>query len=122
LVEMLIRRTRILLAAGKRILTRRRTRVTTLEAASHGRAWRLTGHPCRQGTVQVHLCLPGGHWAYHFPGVVRVCSRVGLASERLRRGRAEAASASVRQLGEAASASGRQLGGADLPINSRASI
>ncbi len=71
---MPIRRFRSLLAAGKRILTRRPVRVTTLEAAAPGRAWRLIGHPCRRGTVQVHLCLSGDHRACHFQGVVRACS------------------------------------------------
>ncbi len=74
---MPIRRIRSLLAAGKRILTRRPAQVTTLEAAAPGRAWQLTGHPCRQGTVQVHLCLLGDQWACHFPGVVRACSSPG---------------------------------------------
>jgi hypothetical protein len=65
--ETSIRRIRSLLAAGKRIPTRQPARVTTLEAAALGRAWRLTGHPCRRGTVQVHPCLPGDRRACHFP-------------------------------------------------------
>ncbi len=68
-------RIRSLLAAGRR--TRRPTRVTILEAAALGRTWRLTDHPCRQGTVQAHLCLPGDYRACHFPGVVRACSSPG---------------------------------------------
>ncbi len=56
--ETSIRRIRSLLAAGRRTPTRRPMRVTILEAAALGRTWRLTGHPCRQGTVQAHLCPP----------------------------------------------------------------
>jgi hypothetical protein len=54
--------------------------VTILEAAALGRAWRLTGHPCRRGTVQAHLCLPGGCRACSLPGVVRACSSPGETS------------------------------------------
>jgi hypothetical protein len=74
---MPIRRNRSLLAAGEKIKTHRPEWVTTLEAAGLGRAWRLTGHPCRRGTVQVHLCLPGDCRAYRFPGVVRACNSQG---------------------------------------------
>jgi hypothetical protein len=118
LVETLIRRTRILLAAGKRILTRRPARVTTLEAAGHGPAWRLTGHPCRQGTVQVHLCLPGCHWAYHFPSVVRVCSSPGeIGRTRLREATAGPCrgSLSLRQATGRGSLSLRQATGRGSP-------
>ncbi len=69
--KMPIRRNRSLLAAGEKIEIRWPAWVTTLGAASLGRAWRPTDHPGRRGIVQVHLCLPGDHRAYRFPGVVR---------------------------------------------------
>ncbi len=96
--ETLIRRIRSLLVAGKRTLIRRPTRVTTLEAAGLGRAWRLTGHPCRRGTLQVHPCLPGDHQACRFPGVARACSSPGgIGTTRLREATVGPCRGSLRQ-------------------------
>ncbi len=95
--ETSIRRIWSLLDAGEWTPTRRSTRVTILEAAALGRAWQLTGHPCRRGTVQVHLCLPGDYRAYRFPGVVRACSNLGeIATIRLREATAEPCRGSLR--------------------------
>jgi hypothetical protein len=76
-VVMPIRRTGSLLAAGEKIEICWPARVTTLGAAGLGRAWRPTDHPGRRGIVQLHLCLPGDHRAYRFPGVVRACNSQG---------------------------------------------
>jgi hypothetical protein len=72
-----IRRIGNLLAAGRRTLTRQPARVTTLEAATLGRTRRLTGSPCRSGTVRAHLCLPGDCRVYRFPDGERACSSPG---------------------------------------------
>jgi hypothetical protein len=61
-------------------------------------AWRLTGHPCRRGTVQVHPCLPGDHRACHFPDAARACSSPAqIATIRLREATAEPRQGSLGQ-------------------------
>ncbi len=108
--ETSIRRIRSLLAAGKRIPTRRPARVTPLEAAALGRAWRLTGHPCHRGTVQVHPCLPGDHRACHFPGV-RACSSPGkIATIHRREATAELCRGSLRQATDSGTWTGGNAG------------
>ncbi len=70
----------------------------TLEAATLGWAWRLIGHQCRQGTVQVHLSLPGDHRVCHLPGVVRACSSPGeIGTTHLREATAEPCRGNLRQ-------------------------
>jgi hypothetical protein len=55
-------------------------------------------HPCCQGTVQVHPCLPGDYWPCHFPGVVRACSSPGeIGTTHLREATVEPCRGSLRQ-------------------------
>jgi hypothetical protein len=91
------RRIRSLLAAGRRTPTCRPMRVTILEATALGRTWRLTGHPCRRGTVQGQLCLLGDYRVCRFPGMVRACSSPGETTTiHLREATAELCRGSLR--------------------------
>ncbi len=80
-----IRRIGSLLAAGRRTPTHRPTRVTTLEVDALGRTRRRTGHPCRRGTVRVHLYLLGDCRVYRFLSGARACSSPGETATTLPR-------------------------------------